>query len=188
MSVYYVTIRIIYNLFSSYFCKPHSAPNQYSHPRATCVSMFFRPTRCAHCTCISLLSLLLYTKRSLFYAPLQHACQNMWSVRIFCITILLYLYIRRAFWIVSCYNTGRGWGKKILLLRIIFFFTYITPNMLNLAFSLPCIHIGYMGVGNGVHDSRCSIAVVSIITIAIFYNTQYARLKRWNRLYWSAYV
>lgn len=40
----YVTIRIIYILLSSYICKPHSAPNQYSHPRATYVSMFFRPS------------------------------------------------------------------------------------------------------------------------------------------------
>jgi len=97
------------------------------------VSVF--QTLCTHCTCISLLGLPLYTKRSLFYAPLQHACQNMWSVRNIHTSCFLNSKLLQYRMRVGQKNTISSYV----------FFTYITPYMLNLAFSPPCIHIGYMG-------------------------------------------
>lgn len=151
MSVY-ITIRIIYNLFSSYICKPHSAPNQYSHPRVTCVSMFFRPSvhtvHIAHAyhywayCCIR--NVHYFMRRSSTRAEICGLCV------IFCIIILLYLYIRRAFWIVSCYNTRRGWGKKYYFFVLLFFYIYYTEHAQPRLLAPMYPHWLYE-VGNTVH-------------------------------------
>lgn len=103
-------------------------------------------------------------KRSLCYAPLQHACQNMWSVR-----NLLYYYIIVPIH-TSCFLNNKllqhrtRMGQKNTTSSYYFLHIYYTehaqPRLLD-----PMYPHWLYGIGNGLHASRCFIVVVSIITI-----------------------